>query len=156
MGTKGVPNTPSKRVGSVGSHPTERNRSASRGRIAIIGPAEGRSIQLGGGSVSKLTLDRSTLSNNKAMMGFSVFKPGTATKQKVHLDSEELAYVIRGSGKINAGMERLPFKAGDSIHIPQGIPHGVENDGLEDVVMVFFFGTPEYPRSEDARLDVKE
>ena len=84
------------------------------------------------------------------MMGYSVFKPGIDTKQKVHLTAEEFSYVVSGSGKITVGEKTYPFKRNDSLYIPHGVPHGVRNDGKEDVIMVFFFSTPYYPKTVDA------
>lgn len=84
------------------------------------------------------------------MMGYSVYKPGIDTKQKIHLEAEELAYVVTGSGKLTVGKEFVSFNAGDSIFIPPGVPHGVQNDGNDDVSMVFFFSSPEYPKTIDA------
>lgn len=107
-------------------------------------------VQLGGGSFSNLLLTKSSISKNKTMMGYSVFKPGTDTKQKVHLSAEELGYVIAGTGKITVGDKVYPFKQNDSLYVPRGVPHGVRNDGKEDVVMVFFFSTPSYPKTVDA------
>ena len=84
------------------------------------------------------------------MMGYTVYKPGIDARQKIHLEAEELAYVLTGSGKLTVGNELVPFSAGDSIFIPPGVPHGVRNDGTGDVAMVFFFSSPEYPKTVDA------
>ena len=88
--------------------------------------------------------------SNRNMLGYSVFRPGIDTKQKIHVEAEELAYVVSGSGKITVGNELISFSAGDSIFIPPGVPHGVRNDGSADVAMVFFFSSPEYPKTVDA------
>lgn len=112
---------------------------------------EGDKVDLGKGSFSNLILTSSTLySNNRNMMGYSVFTPRTSTKQKIHVKAEELAYVVSGSGKITVGTNSYPFNQGDSLHIPAGVPHGVLNDGREDVIMVFFFSSPGYPKTVDA------
>ena len=120
-------------------------------RIKIVPQVRGDKVDLGKGSSSNLILTGVKLDNqNKNMMGYSLYKPGIDTKQKIHLEAEELAYVVAGSGKLTVGKELVPFKQGDSIFIPPGVPHGVRNDGNEDVEMVFFFSAPEYPKTIDA------
>ena len=119
--------------------------------IKIIPRQEGNKVDLGKGSFSNLILTGSKLDkSNKNMLGYSVFKPGIDTKQKIHVEAEELAYVVSGSGKITVGNQLISFSTGDSIFIPPGVPHGVRNDGSEDVAMVFFFSSAEYPETIDA------
>jgi quercetin dioxygenase-like cupin family protein len=118
--------------------------------MSVVPFESGEMVQLGGGSFSNLLLTKATLQRNKNMMGYSVFKPGINTKQKVHVAADELAYVVAGSGKITVGEKTYTFKQNDSLYIPRGVPHGVRNNGTEDVVMVFFFSTPSYPKTVDA------
>src|SRR3989442_15419407 len=106
-------------------------------RISVVNSDVGETIQIGGGSFSNLVLTDSTLKHNKSMLGYSVFKPGIDTPQKIHLDKEELVYVVSGWGKITMKSETFPFGPGDSIYIPPAAPHGVRNDGSEDIAMVF-------------------
>ncbi|HZW58040.1 MAG TPA: cupin domain-containing protein [Nitrososphaerales archaeon] len=123
---------------------------ASKNKIIVVPFKSGEKVELGGGSFSDLLITSSTVSGNKTMMGYSVFKPGINTKQKIHLSAEELAYIVSGSGKITVGRKNIRFKQGDSLYIPAGMPHGVKNDGKEDVVMVFFFSSALYPSTVDA------
>jgi quercetin dioxygenase-like cupin family protein len=120
-------------------------------KIRVIPHLEGNKVDLGKGSFSNLILTSSKLDkSNKNMLGYSVFKPGIDTKQKIHVDAEELAYIVYGSGKLTVEKELISFTAGDSLFIPPGVPHGVRNDGVEDIAMVFFFSSPEYPKTIDA------
>ncbi len=131
------------------AYPMDNEKDSAR--IRIVPQAGGEKVDLGRGSFSNLILTKSKLeSKNRNMLGYSVYKPGIDTKQKIHLDAEELAYVLSGSGKLTIGKELLAFSAGDSLFIPPGVPHGVRNDGSHDIAMVFFFSSPEYPRTIDA------
>jgi quercetin dioxygenase-like cupin family protein len=119
--------------------------------LKVIRFNDGERIDLGSESFSNLILTKSTLGkSNDNMMGYSIFKPGINTKQKIHLNAEELAYVVSGSGQITIREKGQRFGPGDSLHIPAGVPHGIKNDGTEDVVMVFFFSSPSYPKTIDA------
>ena len=121
------------------------------GSLKVVPFDEGQKVDLGKDSFSNLILTSATLKgSNMNMMGYSVFTPGTDTKQKVHVNAEELAYVVSGSGSITVGNKLFPFREGDSLHIPSGVPHGVRNDGKENVAMVFFFSSKAYPKTIDA------
>ncbi len=96
-------------------------------------------------SWSKMILTKDTVGVKKISMGVSCFKPGLKTDLMVH-EEEELAYVLRGKGKIGLkGGDSISYEAGDGIYIPAGVAHSVINDGDEDVVMVAGFSWPEYP-----------
>ena len=57
-----------------------------------------------------------------------------ATRMHRHRHSEELYHVTAGRGVMTLGKERLPIEPGDTVLIPPGTPHRVENDG--DVPLV--------------------
>ena len=101
-------------------------------------------IALPGGSWSRMVLTSATLEGNQASLGYSVFKPGSATAMVSH-ETEEVAYVLSGSGELRLDGEAVPFAAGQGLFIPAGIWHAVANTGSEDVAMVFGFPHPEYP-----------
>jgi quercetin dioxygenase-like cupin family protein len=132
------------------SRKSEAKKRTVSPSMKVVRFNDGLKVDLGKGSFSNLLLTKSTVRGNKNMMGYSVFTPGTDTKQKIHVKAEELAYVVSGSGKITVGRKYFTFHAGDSLHIPAGVPHGVRNDGKEDVVMVFFFSSNDYPKTVDA------
>jgi quercetin dioxygenase-like cupin family protein len=63
-------------------------------------------------------------------------------------ETEEVAYVVSGSGELRLDEEAIPFAEGDAVHIPAGLWHAVANTGDTDVVMVFGFPHPDYPPTE--------
>ena len=60
-------------------------------------------------------------------------------------ETEEVAYVVSGSGELRLDREKVPFTAGEGLFVPAGVWHAVANTGGEDVVMVFGFPHPDYP-----------
>lgn len=80
-------------------------------------------------------------------LGYSVFTPGTVLGSVCH-ETEEVAYVVSGSGELRLDDELVPFRQGDALHIPAFTWHAVANTGEADVVMVFGFPHPEYPPTE--------
>jgi quercetin dioxygenase-like cupin family protein len=87
------------------------------------------------------------VSGNASSLGYSVFTPGTVLAPVKH-ETEEVAYVVSGSGELRLDDEAVPFREGDAMHIPAGVWHAVANTGDSEVVMVFSFPHPDYPRTE--------
>lgn len=83
----------------------------------------------------------------QASLGYSLFRPGTATGFVRH-ERDEVAYVVSGSGELRLDGEALAYRAGQALHIPAGVWHAVANTGADDVVMVFGFPHPDYPPTE--------
>ena len=84
---------------------------------------------------------------NRASLGYSLFTPGTVLPPVKH-ETEEVAYVVSGSGELRLDGEAVEFRAGEALHIPAGVWHAVANTGDEDVLMVFGFPHPAYPPTE--------
>lgn len=104
-------------------------------------------IELPRESWSRMLVTSGQTVGNRASLGYSVFTPGTVLGAVRH-ESEEVAYVVEGSGELRLDGETVAFAAGDALFIPAGIWHAVANTGDEDVVMVFGFPHPEYPPTE--------
>jgi quercetin dioxygenase-like cupin family protein len=104
-------------------------------------------IELPQGSWSRMLITSSTVGSTRSSLGYSVFTPGTELTPVKH-DTEEVAYVLSGSGELRLDDEAVPFAQGDALHIPAGVWHAVANTGADDVVMVFGFPHPDYPATE--------
>ena len=80
-------------------------------------------------------------------LGYSVFTSGTVRAPVTH-ETEEVAYVVAGTGELRLDGEAVPFREGDAVHIPADTWHAVAATGDTDVIMVFGFPHPEYPPTE--------
>jgi quercetin dioxygenase-like cupin family protein len=94
-----------------------------------------------------MVLNHKSLEGNASSLGYSVFTPGCVTAMVKH-ETEEVAYVLSGSGELRLDSEKVPFAAGEGLFVPAGVWHAVANTGEEDVVMVFGFPHPDYPPTE--------
>jgi quercetin dioxygenase-like cupin family protein len=112
------------------------------GPVAVVPLDSVEPIALPNGSWSRVLAkgDRSSL-------GYSVFTPGTVLPAVRH-ETEEVAYVVDGSGELRLDDEAIAFGPGDALHIPAGVWHAVANTGETDVVMVFGFPHPDYPPTD--------
>ena len=119
----------------------------TEGAIGVVPLGEVEAIDLPAGSWSKMLITGSTVGGNVASLGYSVFRPGTVLASVSH-ETEEVAYVVSGRGRLDTDAGAVRFAAGDALHIPPLTWHAVVNDSDEDVVMVFGFPHPDYPPTE--------
>ncbi len=104
-------------------------------------------LDVGGGSWLKELLTQRTVGSKKGMLGYSTFKPGANTEQKIHTE-EEHVFVLKGKGYLTVRDGKVSFRENSALFIPPGVPHGILNEGPEDVVMVYFFTHPQYPPTQ--------
>ena len=116
-------------------------------RVTTVRLDDVEPIPLPGGSWSRMVLNDKSLSGNTASLGYSVFTPGCVTAMVSH-ETEEVAYVLSGSGELRLDGDSVPFAAGQGLFVPAGVWHAVANTGQEDVVMVFGFPHSDYPPTE--------
>lgn len=115
--------------------------------VRVVGADSVERTELPGGSFSRMVLTDRRLEGNACSLGHSVFRAGATTAPVAHA-TEELAYVLSGSGELRLDGEAVAFTAGDGLFIPAGTWHAVANPGDEDVAMVFGFPHPDYPPTE--------
>ena len=119
------------------------------GAVTVVSLESAEPIELPQGSWSRMLVTGARVDGNASSLGYSVFTPGTALTPVKH-ETEEVAYVVAGSGELRLDDEAVPFHEGDAVHIPAGTWHAVVNSGDTDVIMVFGFPHPEYPPTERA------
>jgi quercetin dioxygenase-like cupin family protein len=115
--------------------------------IEVVALESVEPIELPGGSWSRMLVTEDRVGGNASSIGYSVFKPGSATGSVSH-ETEEVAYVVSGSGRLDTDDGEVRFETGDALHIPPGTWHAVVNDSEAEVVMVFGFPHPDYPPTE--------
>jgi quercetin dioxygenase-like cupin family protein len=119
------------------------------GAVTIVPLESAEPIELPQGSWSRMLVTGERVGGNASSLGYSVFTPGTALTPVKH-ETEEVAYVVSGTGELRLDDEAVAFREGDALHIPAGTWHAVVNNGDTDVIMVFGFPHPEYPPTERA------
>jgi quercetin dioxygenase-like cupin family protein len=112
--------------------------------VTVVRLDEVEPIPLPGGSWSRMVLNDASVAGNSASLGYSVFTPGSVTSMVCH-ETEEVAYVLSGSGELRLDGDAVAFAAGQGLFIAPGTWHAVANTGSEDVAMVFGFPHPDYP-----------
>jgi putative monooxygenase len=73
--------------------------------------------------------------------GLTIFEPGEASSLHEHPESEEVNFIVRGSGEVvTEDGGRTPFAAHTFMFIPKGVKHQHVNTGREPLWLVFVYG----------------
>ena len=67
--------------------------------------------------------------NHAQSLAEATVAPGAATRLHRHRATEEIYHFVAGSGVMTLNGERLAVAAGDTVCIPPGTPHCLENTG---------------------------
>jgi putative monooxygenase len=73
--------------------------------------------------------------------GLTIFEPGEASSLHNHPESEEINFIVRGSGQVvTDGADPVPFTEHTFMYIPKGVRHQHVNTGREPLWLVFVCG----------------
>lgn len=87
----------------------------------------------------------------KFSMGVVILEPGKGHTSHNHPGTEEILYVISGTGEQQVAGERRQIGPGMLIHIPPDVYHETINTGWEQMKLVAIYSPPG-PEKELARL----
>jgi quercetin dioxygenase-like cupin family protein len=68
-------------------------------------------------------------SSKRLISGLNCFEPGQVQKAHAHKGADKLYYVVEGSGEFSVGAEKRTLSAGELLHVPEDVEHGVVNTG---------------------------
>lgn len=88
--------------------------------------------QFAAGKMGKTTL----FSSPRLLVGLNAFEPGQAHSLHAHAGLDKLYHVLEGEGVFLLDGQELPMQAGDLLVAPEGVPHGVKNNGSERLVVL--------------------
>lgn len=65
----------------------------------------------------------------RLLVGLNAFEPGQSHALHAHAGMDKVYQVIEGGGVFLLEDREVPMAAGDMLVAPEGVPHGVRNDG---------------------------
>jgi mannose-6-phosphate isomerase-like protein (cupin superfamily) len=74
-------------------------------------------------------------SHNQSLAEATV-APGQCTQLHRHHATEELYFITSGEGRMTLGKEKFDVRVGDTICIPSGTPHCIQNTGVQSLVIL--------------------
>ena len=79
------------------------------------------------------------------LLGSGLYDSGCQMPFHKHKDSEEIIYVISGSGEVQIGTQQFIIKPGSAFYVPPGIEHSVSVNSKERLHLIFVFSPSEEP-----------
>lgn len=108
-------------------------------------------ITLDGSRVRELMHPR-VHGNRAQSLAEAIVDVGGATRLHRHFKTEELYHFTAGEGVMTLGADVFTIKQGDTVCIPPGTPHRVQNSG-DTPLKVLCCSTPPYADSDTELLD---
>lgn len=79
---------------------------------------------------SAAKMGKSTIFQSPRMLvGLNAFEPGQEHALHAHAGMDKLYSVVEGEGVFLLDGQQLPMRAGDLLVAPEGVPHGIRNNG---------------------------
>ena len=104
----------------------------NRRRAAVVNTPHGSEI--------RPLIDRTTSSIERCSLAEEILPPGASVGRHHHVLTEEVYYILLGSGVMTVGDETRAVGAGDAIFIPRGHAHTLENTGQTPMTILLVCG----------------
>jgi mannose-6-phosphate isomerase-like protein (cupin superfamily) len=108
--------------------------------MIIINRASAGIIKTAHGSEIRPLIDRTTSAISKCSLAEEVLPPGRSVTPHHHLETEEIYYILEGSGLMTVGEESKEVSAGDAVYVPRGLTHSLSNTGPEEITLLLICG----------------
>ena len=99
------------------------------------------------GSEIRELMHPSVQGNQTQSLAEAIIQPGQCTRLHQHHHSEELYHITAGEGYMTLGAEHFNVTVGDTICIPPGTPHCIENTG-RDTLHILCMCSPPYNHAD--------
>ncbi|HEY0378771.1 MAG TPA: cupin domain-containing protein [Pyrinomonadaceae bacterium] len=104
----------------------------NRRRAAVLNTPHGSEI--------RPLVDRTTSGIERCSLAEEVLPAGARVGQHHHVETEEVYYILEGSGLMTVGAESREVSAGDAVFIPRGHAHTLENTGQTPMTILLVCG----------------
>ena len=74
--------------------------------------------------------------SERILVGLNSFEPGQEHKLHAHAGMDKVYQVLEGSGVFLLEDREIPMEAGVMLVAPEGVAHGIRNDGAERLVVL--------------------
>jgi mannose-6-phosphate isomerase-like protein (cupin superfamily) len=92
------------------------------------------------GSEIRPLMDRTTSAIQKCSLAEEILPAGSAVGRHFHRETEEIYYILSGSGEMTVGSETEKVSAGDAVYIPANNIHTLNNTGSEPMKILLVCG----------------
>jgi mannose-6-phosphate isomerase-like protein (cupin superfamily) len=81
-------------------------------------------------------INSNTSGATKVSFAKLIIEPGKASRNHYHNKTEEIYFILAGSGRIKIGNENFDVRPGHAMLLPIGMHHQIFNTGDQDLVFV--------------------
>lgn len=74
--------------------------------------------------------------SSRLLVGLNCFEPGQEHALHAHAGMDKVYQVLAGRGAFLLEGRSLPMQAGSMLVAPEGVPHGIRNDGNERLIVL--------------------
>jgi quercetin dioxygenase-like cupin family protein len=86
---------------------------------------------------SPAKMGKSTIFESARMLvGLNAFEPGQEHALHAHAGMDKLYSIIEGEGLFLLETQELPMRTGDLLVAPEGVPHGIRNNGAARLLVL--------------------
>ena len=75
-------------------------------------------------------------SSEHVLVGLNAFEPGQEHPLHAHDDMDKIYHVVSGRGLFLLEGRELDMRGGEMLIAPQGVPHGIRNNGEERLLVL--------------------
>ena len=104
-----------------------------------------------GSEIRELLAHRNSCIRNQSLAEARV-APGATTTAHFHAQTEEIYYILAGTGRMRIDRDVHPVSVGDAIAIPPGKVHQITNTG-SDTLTFLCCCAPSYEHSDTVLVD---
>jgi mannose-6-phosphate isomerase-like protein (cupin superfamily) len=132
-----APNLP----GRPKKHTTSKRREFRKGnQMLIVNREHARVLHTPHNSEIRPLMDRTTSNIERCSLAEELLPPGAAIGRHYHLETEELYYILDGTGEMSVGAETQTVGGGDCILIPRNEIHTLRNTGNQTMRLLLICG----------------
>lgn len=99
-------------------------------------------------------IDQTTSPIERCSLAEETLPPGATVQPHFHHETEEIYYILSGTGLMEIDEEKQAVQSGDAIYIPRGAHHSLTNTGLTDMILLLVCG-PAYSRADHLMSTLK-
>jgi mannose-6-phosphate isomerase-like protein (cupin superfamily) len=114
--------------------------SGDSGAMTVVNRQRAAIINTPHGSEIRPLIDRTTSNVERCSLAEEVLPVGASVGRHHHVETEEIYYILRGSGRMMVGSEVREVESGDAVFIPRGYTHTLENTGHEPMTLLLVCG----------------
>ena len=128
-------------------HVSPMDQDAPTWAGTIVHAAEGQHIPLAGGRELIIKVDSQVTTGVRMSMVTEDLPPGAEVQVHLHEREDEIIFIRTGRGIATLGDREVPVGPGATIYVPQGVWHGLRNNGSDTLGMNAIYSPPGFEQA---------